>query len=561
MRGQLTRCVLLLPLLLLPWPAGAAPAPAPVPSPSASASPSPVDRLLDHHAEQGSSWQAWLLLDSEDDASADLAHGQRQGGSAPRRITPKSVFIAPAFTPDQLPACAEGYRADSMGRCVKVLRVDQAAHLDFLLRRLNAKYAPAKQNPVAAAAVQGPPPLPPPQGPLKLPLPVDTHTTSSTASPAPKPTSETPPPKADQSESDDTGAADMIISLFGGQEGSGGGGGGEDTAAVDPTVLSAGPPAEDVDVRDTLPMLVLTHTDSSSPVEDEIVPEPEQFTGEVVTVASPVQRESNSLPPTSSPSPAPQVTLISDKHQHNAGGQMMRDASPVAASDTSPGEDWTPVSSTHESKSPGSSKKRTGEFVSDDWRERPIPSDETAKTVPVGTRNADTSAVGSVQFSNVKVDTTRTGPLETSPVDNPSKKNSAQYPAQMQRQQGSHSSTFATANVPNAHVGSTAYNSYNSPEVHHAQEWSGVTNRIPHTDNGYVRFPQGHGGGYVRFPLDAFQEQRNSGGSKLWWLQPGPNGWRVRHPDARYRPALVRFFTRLPPLHGQTSWDTYARRA
>lgn len=76
-------------------------------------------------------WQAWLLVDS-----------QNNQGETDRRITPKSVFIAPNIgDKGSLPDCAEGYRSDPMGRCIKFVKVDEAAHLDFLLQRLNEIYA------------------------------------------------------------------------------------------------------------------------------------------------------------------------------------------------------------------------------------------------------------------------------------------------------------------------------------------------------------------------------------------------------------------------------------
>nr|CAD7268660.1 unnamed protein product [Timema shepardi] len=81
-------------------------------------------------------WEAWLLLDAA--ASPSPA----------RRITPKSVFVAPPLRTGA-GHCVEGHRPDGSGRCVKVLRVDQAAQLDFLLSRLNAMYAdnePQKQT-------------------------------------------------------------------------------------------------------------------------------------------------------------------------------------------------------------------------------------------------------------------------------------------------------------------------------------------------------------------------------------------------------------------------------
>lgn len=80
-------------------------------------------------------WQAWLLVDDQNqNKHHDLDNFTR------RRITPKSVFIAPTFSPESLPACAEGYRADSMGRCIRIIKLDEEAHLDFLLQKLNAQF-------------------------------------------------------------------------------------------------------------------------------------------------------------------------------------------------------------------------------------------------------------------------------------------------------------------------------------------------------------------------------------------------------------------------------------
>jgi len=61
--------------------------------------------------------------------------GVSGGGVAGRRITPKSVFVAPSFN-----KCSDGYRPDSMGRCVKVVKINQAAQWDFLIKQLNSMY-------------------------------------------------------------------------------------------------------------------------------------------------------------------------------------------------------------------------------------------------------------------------------------------------------------------------------------------------------------------------------------------------------------------------------------
>lgn len=79
-------------------------------------------------------WQAWLLLDPQN-AQSGAQSSALDSASLLRRITPKSVFIAP-----QLQACAEGYQADAMGRCVKNVNINQEEHLNFLLQQLNAMY-------------------------------------------------------------------------------------------------------------------------------------------------------------------------------------------------------------------------------------------------------------------------------------------------------------------------------------------------------------------------------------------------------------------------------------
>lgn len=101
-------------------------------------------------------WQAWLLVDSQNHPS-----------ETDRRITPKSVFIAPKLGQNNgsLPDCADGYRSDPMGRCIKFVKVDEAAHLDFLLERLNAMYATKSSDEGADDEVK------PTSGPLQVNIP------------------------------------------------------------------------------------------------------------------------------------------------------------------------------------------------------------------------------------------------------------------------------------------------------------------------------------------------------------------------------------------------------
>ncbi|XP_018563608.1 uncharacterized protein LOC108905290 [Anoplophora glabripennis] len=83
-------------------------------------------------------WQAWLLLDDQNQNKQQT----NADGMLRRRITPKSVFIAPTFSPDSLPPCADGYTSDVMGRCVPIIKIDEDAHYGFLIQRLKDKFGP-----------------------------------------------------------------------------------------------------------------------------------------------------------------------------------------------------------------------------------------------------------------------------------------------------------------------------------------------------------------------------------------------------------------------------------
>ncbi|KAJ8953561.1 hypothetical protein NQ318_002981 [Aromia moschata] len=85
-------------------------------------------------------WQAWLLVDDQNqNQNKQQTHSD---GAMRRRITPKSVFIAPTFSPEALPPCAEGYSSDKMGRCIKIIKLDQAAHRKFIIEKLKEKFGP-----------------------------------------------------------------------------------------------------------------------------------------------------------------------------------------------------------------------------------------------------------------------------------------------------------------------------------------------------------------------------------------------------------------------------------
>lgn len=75
-------------------------------------------------------WETWILVDSQGGFQPSM-----DSATLLRRITPKSVFIAPV-----LPACAEGYHADKMGRCVKSISINVTAHKDFIRERLKLMF-------------------------------------------------------------------------------------------------------------------------------------------------------------------------------------------------------------------------------------------------------------------------------------------------------------------------------------------------------------------------------------------------------------------------------------
>ncbi|XP_050297714.1 uncharacterized protein LOC126737060 isoform X2 [Anthonomus grandis grandis] len=82
------------------------------------------------------SWEAWLLIDDQNQATI----GTGSGTPPRRRITPKSVFVAQPFSPENLPPCAEGYSSDEKERCVKIIKLDNDKHLDFLVSKLNDQF-------------------------------------------------------------------------------------------------------------------------------------------------------------------------------------------------------------------------------------------------------------------------------------------------------------------------------------------------------------------------------------------------------------------------------------
>jgi len=148
---------------------------------SAWAAPATPSSKLD---EQGF-WKAWLLYE-------EPAQPPEEGGRRKGQIQPKSIFIAPVIK--DLPDCAPGYQADALGRCNKLVKVNQGAQLSFLLQKLNAMYATADKLVVP----KGPTTT---EGPLQFNIPIaeapDTseevkRTTSTTTTTTAAPTTTSP---------------------------------------------------------------------------------------------------------------------------------------------------------------------------------------------------------------------------------------------------------------------------------------------------------------------------------------------------------------------------------
>ncbi|CAB0037237.1 unnamed protein product, partial [Trichogramma brassicae] len=106
-------------------------------------------------------WQAWLLVENKNvpmQSSLDSSN-------ILRRITPKSIFIAP-----DLVSCPDGYTADSKGVCKpNILKIDEDAQRKFFLKRLNYLYGKLSGNntkrPSSASGMPG-------AGPFQISIPI-----------------------------------------------------------------------------------------------------------------------------------------------------------------------------------------------------------------------------------------------------------------------------------------------------------------------------------------------------------------------------------------------------
>lgn len=107
-------------------------------------------------------WQAWLLVDGHPGSQAS---GAMDSASLLRRITPKSIFIAPALT-----ECPEGYQDDTMNRCVKDVNIDHQAHMGFLVERLKAIYGNVGKPQASSSSSSSASSIP--TGPLQLSIPL-----------------------------------------------------------------------------------------------------------------------------------------------------------------------------------------------------------------------------------------------------------------------------------------------------------------------------------------------------------------------------------------------------
>ncbi|OXU31090.1 hypothetical protein TSAR_014247 [Trichomalopsis sarcophagae] len=98
-------------------------------------------------------WQAWLLVENKHGGQSPL-----DSSNILRRITPKSIFIAP-----ELVACPSGYSSDGKGVCKPdPIKIDEDAQRQFFLKRLNALYGKFGNNRKKPEA----------QGPLQINIPI-----------------------------------------------------------------------------------------------------------------------------------------------------------------------------------------------------------------------------------------------------------------------------------------------------------------------------------------------------------------------------------------------------
>ncbi|XP_011498500.1 PREDICTED: uncharacterized protein LOC105362712 [Ceratosolen solmsi marchali] len=116
---------------------------------SLSSSSSSPRKTLDQEIGSPSelAWQAWLLVENKSGGQSAL-----ESANILRKITPKSIFIAP-----ELISCPNGYTSDGKGTCKPVpIKIDEDAQRQFFLKRLNALYGKFGNNRKKPAEVTGP---------------------------------------------------------------------------------------------------------------------------------------------------------------------------------------------------------------------------------------------------------------------------------------------------------------------------------------------------------------------------------------------------------------------
>lgn len=79
-------------------------------------------------------WQAWLVVASKPDSQSSF-----ESATVPRRISPKSVFVAPRLEKNR--PCSDGYKADGFGGCeTDTIKINPQDHWNFVIERINAMY-------------------------------------------------------------------------------------------------------------------------------------------------------------------------------------------------------------------------------------------------------------------------------------------------------------------------------------------------------------------------------------------------------------------------------------
>ncbi|KAJ8678587.1 hypothetical protein QAD02_014374 [Eretmocerus hayati] len=102
-------------------------------------------------------WQAWLLVENKHGAHQNLG---LDSSNILRRITPKSIFIAPELS------CPSGSSPDGKGGCkLDPIKIDEDAQRQFWLKRLNALYGKQNANKTKKPGEPG-------MGPLQINIPI-----------------------------------------------------------------------------------------------------------------------------------------------------------------------------------------------------------------------------------------------------------------------------------------------------------------------------------------------------------------------------------------------------